>query len=178
MMKAMQTLGGVVFGLLFGGFAGCCVGSLLYHNECGVVKGPLIFMSSILGIPIGGVVCGLIVHQLGRLSEQTAKRRNSDSPEAKISIAGWGEEGGMLAERGGVVKVRVELTSYLNHDAVRGDLERAGFLEIDERTPIGKAFSSGSVKRVTGTIDAVRLKELAALSFVKSVEGSMDGSRG
>jgi hypothetical protein len=178
MIKAARILAGVLVGLFLGGFVGYWVGSLLYQHECGVVKGPLIFMSSLLGIPIGGVVCALIAHQLGRLSEQTAKRRNDDNPEAKIRVAGWREEGQVLAERSGVVRVRVEFTSYVNHDAVRGDLERAGLVETDERTPIGKAFSSGSVNRVTGTIDVGRLRELAALSFVQSVEGSMDGSRG
>jgi hypothetical protein len=95
----------------------------------------------------------------------------------KDNVAAWDEKLKVLAERGGIVKVRVELTSYVNRDAIRGDLERAGFLETDERTLLEKVFSSGSVKWVTGTINASRIEELAAVSFVKSVEskGSMDG---
>lgn len=78
------------------------------------------------------------------------------------------------------MKVRVEFTSYLNHDAIRGELEKAGLFEIDQLTLLEKIFSSGSVKCVTGTINAARIEELAALSFVKSVkgEGPVDGGSG
>ncbi len=98
------------------------------------------------------------------------------APKAKDDVAVRDEELKKLAERGGMVKVRVELTSFLNRDAIRGDLERAG-LEIDEQTRFEKLFSSGSVNWVTGAIDAARIEELAGLSFVKSVEakGPMDG---
>jgi hypothetical protein len=96
------------------------------------------------------------------------------------NVAALDEQLKMLGERGGVLKVRVEFISYVTHDAIRGELEKAGFQEIDERTLLEKVFSSGSVKRVTGTINPARIEELAALSFVKSVKdtGSMDGPSG
>ena len=169
MTKAAQTMVGAVVGLFSGGFVGYWVGFLLYHNDCGVVRGIRIIMSSFFGIPIGAIVCGVIAYQLARLSEQAAKQRDDDNPEAKVSTAGSDEKGGASAERGGMAKVRVELTSYVYYDSIRDDLERAGFQRIDKRTRLERFLCSDFVKQLTGTINAARIQELAALSFVESV---------
>jgi hypothetical protein len=135
-----------------------------------VVRGIRIVMSSFLGIPIGAIVCGVIAYQLGRLSEQSARQRDDDNPEAKVSTAGSDEKGGASAERGGMAKVRVELTSCVYYDSIRGELERAGFQRVDKRTRLERFLCSDFVKQLTGTVNAARIQEVAALSFVESVE--------
>jgi len=81
--KTQGTLGGILIGLLAGAFAGYCVGHLLYHGACGVMKGPMIFLYSIMGIPVGGVVFGLIGYWRGHVADPKAisGRRHFQCPE-------------------------------------------------------------------------------------------------
>ncbi len=170
-MKIGLMIIGALIGPIVGFFGTCFVYCALPHNSCPVgYMGEALPLSFFVGAPLGLVTFCLLGRWLGNLLE----------PKTKDEVAARNEELKMLAERGEIVKVRVELTSFLNHDAIRRDLETAGFVEIEERTPLGKLFSSGSVKCVTGTVDPIRIEELAALSFVKSVqgEGSTDGRSG
>lgn len=159
------------------------VASLIAHFKRGRISGSRLALSSLTlafsslsiwfvaadpdGIPALFVLFGLPVASACWLI----------GPKAEDDVAARDGKLTILAERGGILKVRVELTSFLNHDAIRGDLEGAGFAETDERTLLQKVFSSGSVRWVTGTINAAKIEKLTALSFVKSVEGvgSMDG---
>jgi hypothetical protein len=162
MWKAVYaTLGGIVVGPLVGYSAAYCLGLISYAGSNCMYKLIATTMGWFFGVPIGAVVFCFLGFLLGAARDR----------RAKASVAASDEELDVPAERGGIVKVRVELTSYVNHDAIRGDLERVGFSEIDERMLLEKVFSSGSVKSVTGTISAARIEELAALSFVKAVEG-------
>ena len=164
MWKAVYaTLGGIVVGPLVGYFAAYCVCLISYAGSNCMYKLIATAMGWFLGVPIGAVTFCFLGFLLGAARDRRAKE----------NVTASDEELKMLAERGGIVKVRVELTSYVDHDAIRGDLERAGFLETDERTLLEKVFSSGSVKWVTGTINAARIGELAALSFVESVKGKV-----
>jgi hypothetical protein len=172
-MKIKATITGALVGPLAGFFGLLFLWSITPPPDGCAARlchsfGP--FFSLLYGVPLGlliGLLCGLLWDY--RTDDKVVVRSGEDD-----NVAVLNEELKMLAERGGIVKVRVELTSYANHDAIRGDLERAGFLEMDERTLLEKVLSCGSVKWVTGTIHAARIEELAALSFVKSVEGTRD----
>lgn len=166
------TILGALIGPVAGFFGMFFLQSSLPHHGCGVTGIAEAILSSLfIGAPLGLITFALIGHWLGSLLEPKPKGDN---------VAASDEELKTLAERGGSVKVRVAFTSYVNHDAIRGDLEKAGFLEIDQRAFLERVFSSGSVKCVTGTIDVSRIGELAALSFVESVKEKvpMDGRRG
>jgi hypothetical protein len=169
MWKAVFTILGGVIGPILGYFTVYCLVLASESGSC-MDKFAANACGWVFGVPLGAVVFGVLGFCRGRVLDH----------RAKDSVAATEEELQMLAERGEVAKVRVELTSYVNRDAIRGDLEKVGFLEIDERTPLEKFLSSGLVNWVTGTINAARIEELAALSFVKSVEakGSMDGQGG
>jgi hypothetical protein len=118
-------------------------------------------MGWFLGVPIGGVALSLLGVHFGRMLD----------PRAEDNVADCGEDLQMLVDRGGILKVRVELKSYVKHDPIHGDLASVGFRELDERSRLAKAISSGWGNGVTGMIDAGRVDQLVALSFVKSVKG-------
>ena len=169
MWTAVFTVLGSVVGSAVGYFTAYC---FFLASERGSCMDEFVANAAgwVFGVPLGAIAFGVFGFYRGRLRDR----------QRKDNFTASDEDLRMLAERGGIVKVRVELTSYVNYDAIRGDLERVGFLELDERTRIEKVFSSGYVKRISGTIDAARIKELTALSFVTSVKGvgSIDGRSG
>jgi len=159
MWKVTFAALGAVLGIVVGCFA------VYLFPQGGGPHGELPSFGQLALVPAGGIIFCLLGLYLGSvLDGQPLVLRTGDNAAAQD------EELESLVKRGEIVKVRVELTSYVNHDAIRGDLERTGFLETDERTLLQRVLSCGSVKWITGTIHAARIQELAALSFVKSVE--------
>lgn len=169
MWKSVFAISGGVAGSAVGYFTAYCLVFASERGSC-MDKFAANAVGWVFGVPLGAIAFGVFGFYRGRLLDR----------QRKDNFTASGEDPRLRAERGGIVKVRVDLTSYVNHDAIRGDLERVGFLELDERTRLEKAFSSGWVNWFTGTIDAARIEELAALSFVKSVQGkpSTDGPGG